>query len=408
MSRPGTADSGQLVRPYSCGPPGRVQHCVCPRERIHSSVAASSAVWVVRTAFASNVAYARSRLGGCLPSGRGRAGVVEERIDAGMSRTPSAAWVSVEVPRQRQLPLPWNLSRPGRVDRFAHPVEAEFGRILAFYGVRWVYEPTNFVLRWTADGRPAESFTPDFYLPAHRLYIELTTMRQPLVTRKNRKLRRLREVFPGIRVKLLYRRDLERLLRSYDEHVDRPAAGKIGSIVATERQLAVRVTELVDGIISAEIGSCGAQAGVEPPFTLLTIEPAARTFAARLRVELEQRGVAVDVADGVIAHYGRNCHRKTAGFAQAPRIKLAGRPVLLVTDMVSTGLSAGFVLDWVRRQGARSFGVCTLFDRPRARLIDLQPRFAAFDAPDDPIAGFGLGQDSELAALPYVATITTE
>jgi hypoxanthine phosphoribosyltransferase len=99
--------------------------------------------------------------------------------------------------------------------RFAHASEAEFAKILDFYGVRWEYEPRSFPLRWDARGRPIESFNPDFYLPDLNLYIELTTLKQSLVTKKNRKLRRLRELYPDIHVKIFYGRDYRQLLLKY-------------------------------------------------------------------------------------------------------------------------------------------------------------------------------------------------
>lgn len=95
---------------------------------------------------------------------------------------------------------------------FAHDSEAEFARFLDFYQVEWRYEPISFPVEWDAEGRATEAFTPDFYLPQLDLYVELTTMKQSLVTRKNRKLRLMRELYPDIRVKLLYRSDYQELL----------------------------------------------------------------------------------------------------------------------------------------------------------------------------------------------------
>jgi len=60
-----------------------------------------------------------------------------------------------------------------------------------------------------------KQFTPDFYLPVFDLYIEVTTMNQKLVTKKNRKVRRLRELYPGIKIKIFYQRDYVRLLEKY-------------------------------------------------------------------------------------------------------------------------------------------------------------------------------------------------
>jgi bifunctional protein TilS/HprT len=99
---------------------------------------------------------------------------------------------------------------------FAHLSEREFAAVLDFYGVAWRYEPRTFVLSEGADGRPTEAFSPDFYLPDLDLYIELTTLKQRLVTKKNRKVRQLRLRYPGINIMILYRRDWENLAVKYD------------------------------------------------------------------------------------------------------------------------------------------------------------------------------------------------
>jgi len=98
---------------------------------------------------------------------------------------------------------------------FAHDVELECAKLLDYYGIPWDYEPHTFVLEEGPDGRVVEAFAPDFFLPEQNLYVELTVMKQSLVTRKNRKLRKLRERYPGVNVKLFYRRDIERLAQRY-------------------------------------------------------------------------------------------------------------------------------------------------------------------------------------------------
>ena len=98
---------------------------------------------------------------------------------------------------------------------FAHASEAEMARILDFYAVRWEYEPRTFPILWNLDGDVVESFSPDFYLPDLELYLEMTTLRQKLVRKKNRKLRRLRELYPGIDIKLFYARDFRALMLKY-------------------------------------------------------------------------------------------------------------------------------------------------------------------------------------------------
>jgi len=99
--------------------------------------------------------------------------------------------------------------------RFASRAELECAKVLDYYGVPWMYEPTTFVLEQAEDGRVTEAFTPDFYLPEQELYIEITVMKQSLVTRKNRKLRRLRQLYPDVRIKLFYERDFERIAARY-------------------------------------------------------------------------------------------------------------------------------------------------------------------------------------------------
>lgn len=96
-----------------------------------------------------------------------------------------------------------------------NPSEVEFARLLDYYRIEWVYEPRSFPLRWDEQGKVLEAFAPDFYLPDEDLYIELTTMRQSLINRKNRKLRLLRELYPEINVKLICRGDYEALLAKY-------------------------------------------------------------------------------------------------------------------------------------------------------------------------------------------------
>jgi len=99
--------------------------------------------------------------------------------------------------------------------RFASQAELECAKLLDYYGVPWEYEPRTFVLEEDEDGRVLEAFSPDFYLPDQDLYVELTVMKQSLVTRKNRKLRRLRELYPDVKIKLFYERDFERIAARY-------------------------------------------------------------------------------------------------------------------------------------------------------------------------------------------------
>ena len=102
--------------------------------------------------------------------------------------------------------------------RFAHNSERQFAKLLDFYGVVWEYEPRTFTLETDRTGNPVQAFTPDFYLPAYDQFIEITTLNQKLVTKKNRKVRRLRERYPEVKCKIFYQRDYMSLVAKYGLH----------------------------------------------------------------------------------------------------------------------------------------------------------------------------------------------
>ncbi len=108
-----------------------------------------------------------------------------------------------------------SLEKNQSLTQFAHPSELVFARLLDFYGIHWEYEPRTFPLRYDDKGTILEAFSPDFYLPDSDLYVELTTMKQSLVTKKNRKVKRLRELYPDIKIRLLYQKDFEDLIFKY-------------------------------------------------------------------------------------------------------------------------------------------------------------------------------------------------
>lgn len=98
---------------------------------------------------------------------------------------------------------------------FANQSEEMFANLLDFYRIAWEYEPRSFPVQWSREGKVQEAFTPDFYLPELDLYLELTTMKQSLVTKKNRKVRLLRELYPDLNVQIFYQKDFENLIFKY-------------------------------------------------------------------------------------------------------------------------------------------------------------------------------------------------
>jgi hypoxanthine phosphoribosyltransferase len=103
-------------------------------------------------------------------------------------------------------------SSTSRPPQFSHPSEVEFAELLDYYGIPWEYEPHTFILEEDKEGNLVEAFSPDFFLPEQDLYVEVTTMRQKLIRKKNRKIRRLRERYPHVNIKLFTRHDFRTLL----------------------------------------------------------------------------------------------------------------------------------------------------------------------------------------------------
>ena len=133
-------------------------------------------------------------------------------------------FVSQAAEAQLQFQMRFKLSRYGivppgnitlRKKMFANTSEEIFANLLDFYRIAWEYEPRSFPIQYHPDGTVLESFTPDFYLPEFDLYVELTTMKQSLVTRKNRKVRLLRELYPHLNIQVFYQKDFENLVFKY-------------------------------------------------------------------------------------------------------------------------------------------------------------------------------------------------
>jgi hypothetical protein len=163
--------------------------------------------------------------------------------------------------------------------RFAHASEAELARILDYYQVRWQYEPRTFPILWNLDGAVVESFAPDFYLPELDLYIELTTLKQSLVRRKNRKLRRLRQLYPDIRVKLFYGKDFNALMLKYGRFDLASSLSGLEGQAAVDDQLAAKRTAAAERTAATEPAAAATTTTTEAA----QAPPVARTHAGRLR-----------------------------------------------------------------------------------------------------------------------------
>jgi len=336
----------------------------------------------------------------------------------------TGAFSKPSQPLQKTLSLPPHLTRPLDAIDFAHPTERELARVFSYFQVNWIYEPTTFHLEVDEAGRPTEQVCPDFYLPDHDIYVELTTMRQSLVTRKNRKIRRLKEAFPSLHIKMLYRKDYDRLMGSVfgsNGHAVAPVPGKP---LVNERQLEQRISALANEIAAAplddrRIAPCWGRApfvetsrassdwpdDCDGELTLIGLGNEAIPFLTALEFDLQFCGLSTAVDVMTLTRPAQRTDGDRVRIARRPAMPLDGRDIVLVTGIISTGLNVAFAVDWLGRQGARSVRICTLFDRTDARILDVPVSWSAFRAPHDIVVGFGIGYQNQYHDLPVVAPL---
>lgn len=275
---------------------------------------------------------------------------------------------------------------------FMHPSEKEFADLLDYYKINYLYEPRSFPLRWDGS-RVVEMFTPDFYLPEHDQYFELTTMKQNLVTQKNRKLRRVREMYPEVNVQLLYRKDLMRLMGKYGFG---PLAGV--SVEGTERVLfdEARVQERV-----RELGARITEdyAGEEP--VLIGVLRGVVVFMADL---MRAVNLPVQVEFMEITHYGEE-RQESIDVIRDVTTDLTGRHALVVEDIADTGLTLRYLREHLEAKGPASLRVCALLDKSVRRMTNVHLDYVGFEIPDEFVIGYGLDYGGRYRNLPYIGIL---
>jgi hypothetical protein len=196
-------------------------------------------------------------------------------------------------------------------------------RILDFYAVRWAYEPHTFPIRWNLDGDVVESFSPDFWLPDLGLYLEMTTLKQRLVRKKNRKLRRLRELYPDLRIKLFYARDFRALMLKYGKFALLGGlSGTSGQVLPPRALTDADADEVVDVGVALGIDLDDVAPVVEP-------EPAVESERAAAGSELFDPTPAPAIPTGPATPAGlggaRRSARRSRRSARNVRRREAGR-----------------------------------------------------------------------------------
>jgi hypoxanthine phosphoribosyltransferase len=278
---------------------------------------------------------------------------------------------------------------------FAHNAEYEFARLLDFYAIDWQYEPRTFPLRWER-GHVTEAFTPDFYLPDLNLYVELTTLKQGLTAEKNRKMRLLREMYPGINVMLLKKQDYLRLLAKYGYGPLSPdQVPDIDRVLAPATKIQKRVAEL-GARISRDY------AGKEP--VLVGVLRGVICFMADL---MRHISVPISIDLMSISSYEGN------GTAAVRILKdldsnIKGRDVILVEDIVDTGMTLNHIIEYLNTKRPASIKVCTLLDKRVRRIANVPVDYAGFEIPDEFVVGYGLDFRQQFRNLPFLAVLKHE
>ncbi len=276
---------------------------------------------------------------------------------------------------------------------FVHPAEAEFAAFLDFYRIRWTYEPKSFPLRWR-NGRVAEMFTPDFYLPEQDLFVELTTMKQSLVTRKHRKIRRLNTLYPNVNVVLVHRKAFHELLGRFGYgsiEIDTLRPEDIERILLSAAEIRERVAELGTQISKDYAGESLVLVGLLKGITFFLAD-LAREITQPLAIEYLSVSSPNSSPDGI-------------QMEKSLDLDVRGKHVLLVEDIVNTGLTMDFVLDYLRAQRPASLAVCALLDKVDRRLVGVDVNYIGFQIPNEYVVGYGLDHRELFRNLPFICVL---
>tara|TARA_A100001037_G_scaffold304991_1_gene343600 strand:- start:1159 stop:2013 length:855 start_codon:yes stop_codon:yes gene_type:complete len=277
---------------------------------------------------------------------------------------------------------------------FAHPSELEFAQILNFYGLKWEYEPRSFALRYDGD-KIAEMMTPDFYLTDLDLYLELTTLKQSLVTQKNRKVRKIKELYPDVNIKLLYRKDFHRILAKYGFGPLAEADTKgIDKILLSTRQIQHKVNRL-----GSEISS--DYKGLKP--VLVGVQRGMICFMADL---MRKISLPVEIDFMTISPYSGD-DSQSVGISKDLEMDLSGKDVILVEDIIDTGMTLSFLKDHLISKKTNSLQICTLLDKKIRRLVETDIKYVGFDVPDEFLVGYGLDYNEKYRNLPFIGILQT-
>jgi hypoxanthine phosphoribosyltransferase len=171
----------------------------------------------------------------------------------------------------------------------------------------------------------------------------------------------------------------------------------LGNILISEAMIDQRVSEL-GKTISLDYS------GLEPLF--IGVLKGVLFFMADLL-----RNVTIPVEVDFIAISSYSAEARNKGFVRLVKdleTSITGRHVLFIEDVVDTGLTLNYLLQNLKSRSPASLEVCTIFNKPHHRLIDIPLKYVGFDLPDRFVVGYGLDYRERYRNLPYVALLKAQ
>jgi bifunctional protein TilS/HprT len=276
--------------------------------------------------------------------------------------------------------------------KFGHPSEEQFASLLDFYKIEWLYEPRSFPIAWE-NGKVTEMFTPDFYLPELNLFIELTTLKQSLITEKNRKIRRLKELYTDINIKLLNKNDYIKMLVKYGYGpLNLQKIEGVDHVMFNHSQIQHRVRMLAKQISKDYAGK---------QLILIGVLKGVVCFLSDIMRSIT---IPVSIEFMGISYYGTDPYQ-VVKITKDLDINIKDAHVLMVEDIVDTGMTLNYLLSHLASFQPASLKVCTLLDKRVRRLIDVPLDYIGFEIPDEFIVGYGLDYQGQYRNLPFIGVL---
>ncbi len=139
---------------------------------------------------------------------------------------------------------------------------------------------------------------------------------------------------------------------------------------------------------------------------LVTVLKGAVVFLADL---MRQIDVPAEIDFMVVSSYGSGV--KSSGVVKIVKdldVPLAGKDILIVEDILDSGLTLSYIKELLESRGPRSIRIDTLLDKPSRRKVDLQADYIGFSVPDEFVIGYGLDYDEKYRNLPYIGILKPE